>query len=96
MEEIRDLEMESIKRLIDDSKKGVNIDNLLKQRRKEIKIINITKKDFKAYEKVRVSGVTNMWAVDLIEKLSGLSREQILLIMKNYEEYMKMFPEVRK
>ena len=57
---------------------------------------NITKEEFKAYEEVRVSGVTNMWNVKLVEKLSSLSEEKILSIMKNYTELMEKYPEVRQ
>ena len=51
----------------------------------------ITKKDFLAYEKVRVSGVTNMFNVKLVETLSGLSKEQYFDIMKNYETYAEKY-----
>lgn len=57
---------------------------------------DITKQEFEAYEKVRVSGVTNMFDVRVVQALSGLSREKILAIMKNYEELMKKYPDVRK
>jgi len=56
----------------------------------------ITKEEFEAYEKVRVSGVTNMWAVDVVEELSGLDRNKILEIMKTYSELNEKFPGVRK
>ena len=46
----------------------------------------ITKEDCQAYEEVRVSGVTNMFDVKRVEQLSGLSREKILKIMKNYSQ----------
>ncbi len=45
----------------------------------------ITKKIFMKYERVRVSGVTNMWNIKLICKITGLTREECLKIMKNYE-----------
>ena len=48
--------------------------------------ITITKEQFLAYEDVRVSGVTNMWAVNVVSELSGLEREEILYIMKHYSE----------
>jgi len=56
----------------------------------------ITKEDFQAYEDVRSSGVTNMFAVNVVERLSGLSRNKILAIMKNYGELMKKYPDVRR
>ncbi len=56
----------------------------------------ITREDFEAYESVRSSGVTNMFAVGIVGDLSGLSREKILTIMKNYGELMEKFPGVRQ
>ena len=50
------------------------------------KEIEITKEDFEAYEDVRVSGATNMFNVKAVEMLSGLDREKIIAIMKNYEK----------
>ena len=58
--------------------------------------MEITKDDFASYESVRESGVTNMFAVRTVSELSGLSREQILYIMKNYGELCKKYPGVRK
>lgn len=52
----------------------------------------ITKEEFEAYERIRVSGVTNMFVVNVVEDLSGLSREKILEIIHDYsalrEKYM--------
>ena len=45
---------------------------------------NITQEDFQAYEDVRQSGVTNMMAVNTVSDYSGLSRDKIISIMKNY------------
>ena len=56
--------------------------------------MEITKEKFIAYEKVRQSGVTNMWNVELVCKLSGLTRQECLEIMKNYSELNKAFPDV--
>ena len=55
----------------------------------------ITKKDFEAYVRVQRSGVTNMFAVDLVSKLSGLTRDKILYIMENYRELSKRFKIIR-
>ena len=57
---------------------------------------DITRDEFERYEQVRSSGVTNMFAVNVVKDLSGLSREKILAIMKNYGELMKKYPDVRK
>jgi len=55
----------------------------------------ISKKDFEAYVRVQRSGVTNMFAVDLVSKLSGLTRDKILYIMENYRELSKKFKIIR-
>ena len=55
----------------------------------------ITKEDFEAYESVRSSGVTNMFAVSVVSDISGLSKETIIAIINSYEELMKKFPGVR-
>ena len=46
--------------------------------------IEITQEDFQAYEDVRESGVTNMLAISTVSDYSGLSRDKILNIIKNY------------
>jgi hypothetical protein len=56
----------------------------------------VTKEDFEAYEAVRTSGVTNMFAVNVVSDLSGLSREQILFIMKHYNNLCEQYPDVRQ
>lgn len=56
----------------------------------------ISREDFEAYEKVRSSGVTNMWAVDVVCQLSGLEREKVMYIMHHYSELIQKFPGVRK
>ena len=45
---------------------------------------NITQEDYQAYEDVRLSGVTNMFAVSTVSDYSGLSKDKIVSIMKNY------------
>ena len=44
----------------------------------------ITQEDFQAYEDVRESGVTNMFNTAVVSDYSGLSRDKIVNIMKNY------------
>ena len=51
----------------------------------------ITKEDFRKYEAVRVSGVCNMFNLSYVQKESGLTREKILEIMKNYKKYQNQF-----
>ena len=46
--------------------------------------MNITQDQFDAYEDVRESGVTNMFNVAVVSDYSGLNRQEIMTIMKNY------------
>lgn len=39
-----------------------------------------------AYENARKSGVTNMLCVALVSEFSGLTKEQIIMIMEHYGE----------
>ena len=45
---------------------------------------NITQDEFDAYVRVQMSGVTNMFNVSVVSDYSGLSRDKIMTIMKNY------------
>lgn len=49
--------------------------------------MKVTKQDFIAYQEVQFSGVTNMFDTKTVSNLSGLNREQIIDIMKNYSAY---------
>ncbi len=51
----------------------------------------ITKLNFMAYEEVRKSGKTNMYNISNVVALSGLTKEQVLNIIENYEFYLKEF-----
>ena len=53
--------------------------------------MEITKRQFKAYENVRLSNKTNMFMISNVMALSGLEKEQILEIMENYEKLEKDF-----
>ncbi len=55
--------------------------------------MKITKEDFQAYVGVQESGLTNMWDVNQVSKLSGLDRDQIVEIMSNYGKYQKLYSE---
>ena len=57
--------------------------------------IEITKDEFESYEAVRQSGVTNMFMVSVVCDLSGLSKEKVLAIMKQYGTLMEKYPDVR-
>jgi len=56
---------------------------------------NITKEQFEAYEQVRESGVTNMFMIGVVEEFSGLEKDVIITIMKNYKFLEEKFPGVR-
>ncbi len=62
----------------------------------EAKKVDITEEDFKAYERVRASGVTNMWDTNRVCNLSGLEKEKVITIMGNYGDLEKEYPNVRK
>lgn len=51
--------------------------------------MKITKQDFLAYKQVQFSGATNMFDVVTVSELSGLGKEKIVDIMKNYSAYSK-------
>jgi hypothetical protein len=53
--------------------------------------MDITKEKFLAYERVRESGVTNMFDVKMVEQLSGLSKSEIMDIMQNYGELKEKY-----
>lgn len=46
----------------------------------------VTREEFEAYVDVQMSGVTNMFAVNVVSNLSGLDRATIFTIMKHYVE----------
>ena len=56
----------------------------------------ITKEEFLSYVRVQESGVTNMFDVNNVTMLSGLTREQYFDIMKNYDKYNKEYVENEK
>lgn len=56
----------------------------------------ITKEMFMAYETVRRSGLTNMFMVPMVCNLSGLTRPEVLSIVKQYSQLKERYPDVRK
>jgi hypothetical protein len=44
----------------------------------------ITQDEFDSYVEVQESGITNMFNVNVVSDYSGLSRDKIMTIMKNY------------
>ena len=53
----------------------------------------ITQEQFESYEDVRESGVTNMFDVKTVGELSGLEKEEIMTIMKNYGQLKEKYDE---
>lgn len=55
----------------------------------------MTADKFEAYERVRRSGVTNMWDCARVASLSGgeLSEDDVLDIIKNYDGYAETYEE---
>jgi hypothetical protein len=58
-------------------------------------MVEITKDEFGRYEMVRESGVTNMFMVTTVCRLSGLSKEKVIAIMEQYNELVLKYPGVR-
>jgi len=54
----------------------------------------ITEEKFLAYEKVRQSGVTNMFNVQLVCELADLTMEECFHIIKHYSQLSNAFPNV--
>jgi hypothetical protein len=48
--------------------------------------MEITKEQFQKYVRVQESGVTNMFDVIMVKRLTGLTREEIINIMEHYSE----------
>ena len=46
----------------------------------------ITQDEFDAYVEVQESGITNMLNVSVVSDYSGLSRDKIITIIKNYTD----------
>lgn len=56
--------------------------------------MEISEEEFIDYERVRRSGVTNMFDVRYVSELSGLGLDTVKQIMKQYTELMKKYPNV--
>jgi hypothetical protein len=57
------------------------------------KMTEITKEQFEAYVNVQMSGVTNMFDMQMVSGLSGLNKEEIIEIMKNYGTLKEKYDE---
>lgn len=49
------------------------------------------KETFMSFEEVREGGQVNMFDLNNVEMLSGLDRDEILDIMKNYDKYKEEY-----
>ena len=49
-------------------------------------MINISKKQFEAFEKVRLSGKTNMFDFIMVSKLANLDTDRVKTIIANYSK----------
>jgi hypothetical protein len=56
--------------------------------------MEITQEQFQSYVDVQESGITNMFDVRTVSAISGLDRDQITDIMKNYSKYQEDFETV--
>lgn len=57
---------------------------------KEYKI-DITEEDFKEYEDCRLSGLTNMFNLTNVEMITGLSKDKIKAIIKEYDKLSELY-----
>ena len=51
----------------------------------------VTKDEFEAYTYVQHSGVTNMFDIKTVSKLSGLTGPKIMEVMEKYSIYEKKY-----
>ena len=60
-----------------------------------MKLEDISEQAFKAYERVRVRGLWNMFDPNA-QRASGLDSETYSAIMRHYGQLLEKFPDVRK
>lgn len=60
----------------------------------KINIDGINDDKFISYEQVRLSGITNMFNIELVCELAKITRNECLYIMKNYDKLTKIFKNV--
>ena len=58
--------------------------------------MKITKEQFLKYEDIRLGGETNMFDIEVVKLLSGLEKDIILKIMKNYSELKNKFLKINE
>ncbi|MDP9016095.1 MAG: hypothetical protein M3M87_04985, partial [Thermoproteota archaeon] len=55
-------------------------------------VTDITFEDFRAYERVKRSGATNMANRHAVALLAGLTDVQVAVIQRNYRQLLEKFP----
>ena len=55
---------------------------------------DISKSEFQSFVRVRDSGVTNMFDTRAVSQFSGLDKEKIIKIMKNFNSLSTKYPGV--
>jgi len=68
-----------------------NMEEFMRNNNKLNKMEEITEEQFEAYKDVQQSGVTNMFDVKTVGQLSGLEKEEIMIIMKSYNELKEKY-----
>ena len=53
--------------------------------------MKIVKEQFEAYTDIQESGITNMYSINDVMELTGLTKEEIRYIMNHYEELQKEY-----
>ena len=55
------------------------------------KTVNVDMLDFVRYLDCRDSGVTNMFDITTVKSITGLSKEQIIYIIKNFDKLKEKY-----
>ena len=53
----------------------------------------ITKEEFEAYEKLRLSKPTTMWDIKLVSKKTKLEKTKVIYIIQNYTQIKRRIKE---
>lgn len=53
-------------------------------------------KVIRSFEKVRQSGITNMFARDVVCDLAGITKDEYMHVIKNYDDLIKKYNVSRK
>ena len=80
-----------IKKLGEVKKKAYIGRNIKINKKNMAETVNVDMLDFIKYLDCRDSGVTNMFDVTTVKSITGLSKEQIIYIMKNFDKLEKKY-----